>query len=100
VWLDEHASTRLLVSFDEDSVRWAEGTARLVKKPAPDHGTLLCPVCNEPMRTAHVAEAAADGVEVDACERHGTWFDKSELAIVARAIHSDRPPPPTQRDDV
>jgi Zn-finger nucleic acid-binding protein len=85
VWLDEKASARVFESFCEDSVRWAEGTARRSKRPPSPHGRLACPTCGDEMRPVQIKEA---GVEVDVCESHGTWFDKSELAIVARALHA------------
>ncbi|MCH9687023.1 MAG: zf-TFIIB domain-containing protein [Deltaproteobacteria bacterium] len=42
-----------------------------------------CPVCRGPMRQVFAATAR---VGVDACSKHGVWFDAGDLAPVVRAV--------------
>jgi Zn-finger nucleic acid-binding protein len=56
---------------------------RLVSNTKPNPAVLArqptCPDCLEPLSRVHV-----DGVELDVCATHGTWFDRGELLRMTR----------------
>jgi Zn-finger nucleic acid-binding protein len=84
MWLDNTASQQVVTSLpaeaSELAQRVSENAARRVSTDATD---LPCPVCGETLKRTRVAQAWLD---VDICERHGTWFDRGEIARVARAM--------------
>lgn len=72
----------------------APEVARRVLRPLFTPGGLpgttspgACPACRAPMVAWTVGET---GVELDSCDRHGTWFDRQELESLARAASSLR----------
>jgi Zn-finger nucleic acid-binding protein len=48
-----------------------------VSKPRP----LGCPVCGVALASARIG-----AVELDSCDQHGVWFDRSELAWLLESI--------------
>jgi len=62
----------------------ADGLARApVDAAAPVH----CPACHDPLQRFQVTRAR---IELDACGRHGTWFDRGELVRVGRELVIER----------
>jgi Zn-finger nucleic acid-binding protein len=87
VWLDNEVSTKIVQTFDEESVDAAADVAKHATKPVQQHSTLDCPECGEVMRVVRVDLA---DVDLDVCATHGTWFDSNELEKVARAFQAQR----------
>jgi Zn-finger nucleic acid-binding protein len=94
VWLDTDqaravttriAALRVVLSSDEVT-RSGAG------HPPPDARTRRCPLDAEPLTVAF-----ADGVEVDVCPRHGTWFDAGEVRRIANAHLDDGDGPVADR---
>ncbi len=50
-------------------------------RPLQAQPPLRCPSCSEPLARAALPSAPGT-VEVDACARHGVWFDRGELESV------------------
>jgi Zn-finger nucleic acid-binding protein len=50
-------------------------------RAADTSSVLACPMCD-----AALTRTRIEGVDVDFCGGHGTWFDRDELILVARAI--------------
>ena len=48
----------------------------------PDHqAPMLCPMCRQ-----RLGRTVLEGIEVDSCAEHGTWFDRAELDAIVRAL--------------
>lgn len=76
VWLDTASLQKLLVAPAPEIVvlaRTVDDNARSARDVTP---ALACPVCGEPLVRRH---QASSGIRLDSCERHGTWFDRTEL---------------------
>lgn len=53
-----------------------------------------CPVCGLPMEMGDAA-----GVDVDICNTDGTWFDRGEIALIAKHMGTDDElPSPTKAE--
>jgi Zn-finger nucleic acid-binding protein len=75
-WLDEAELAGLLAELD---VPWQPRDGA----PRP------CPECAAPM-----GMVALEGIALDRCDRHGVWFDPSELVLVLQhAEHADADQP-------
>jgi Zn-finger nucleic acid-binding protein len=88
IWLDNDGSRAVLARADPhvlDMVTRASTNA----SAAPDRRPmdLPCAQCGDGMQRVR---APRGQVELDACARHGTWFDKDELAIVSRGAELAR----------
>jgi Zn-finger nucleic acid-binding protein len=94
VWLDPPSAKKVVSHMNGAlsqialSQRIAK-SARLVVDEAP---AIRCPFDAEPLR-----RVAVDGVDVDVCTVHGTWFDADEVRRIANAhlaeVEAKRPPP-------
>jgi Zn-finger nucleic acid-binding protein len=83
VWLDLASLRNLLVAPAPEIValaRTVDDNARSTWDVTP---ALSCPVCGAPLLRRHQASA---GIRLDACDRHGTWFDRTELARFTNVI--------------
>ena len=87
VWLDNASSKRVIDSLCDDTVDKAEAVSRFSQRPADRAATASCPGCQKPLTRWTVPEA---NVDVDWCDQHGTWFDRDELATVARTYAAKR----------
>ena len=75
VWLTAAVFNELLINSE-----WQRAVleSREFAGAAPDSGEpLRCPECRKQMRRANLGRRS--GVLVDACRRHGIWFDVGEL---------------------
>ncbi len=93
IWFgDEHAKRALALGS-----RAAEELARKVEavtrpKPKDDSKLLPCPECRALMKRMTVGgKGTALGPTVDACLRHGTWFDRDELRPAMRLMRGEDP---------
>lgn len=77
-FLDPRAVARLRTH--PELVDAVVAASRAVPRDLLVFGPVTCPTCGGPLRAA-----VWDGVEVDGCDEHGTWFDRGEVAVVARA---------------
>jgi Zn-finger nucleic acid-binding protein len=87
VWLDNAAARRVIDVLCDDTVGRAEAIARFAQRPTDRAARIACPACSQPLTRWSVPEA---NVDVDWCEQHGTWFDRDELATVARTYAAQR----------
>lgn len=64
-----------------------EAAGRLAVGASAD-GPALCMVCERPMgrRITDGQTYGVDGLVLEHCEAHGTWFDARELTILAEAL--------------
>lgn len=86
-WADTAASQRIATSaapeleaVDEILIANPSGAA-LLSRSAPR----VCPVCRDLLERVVVAQT-----ELDACPRHGTFFDRAELGRVIRILERQR----------
>ena len=82
VWLDT-AQARAVTTRSQGIlplVVASEKVARSASGGAAEPRPLRCPLDAELLRHVHV-----DGVEVDVCRVHGTWFDAGEVRRIANA---------------
>jgi Zn-finger nucleic acid-binding protein len=87
VWLDNAAARRVIDALCDDTVGRVDALARVAQRPTDRAQSIACPSCAGPLARWSVPEA---NVDVDWCERHGTWFDRDELATVARTYAARR----------
>jgi Zn-finger nucleic acid-binding protein len=88
VWLDA-AAAKLVIERVQGSlplVVLAERAATLAGVEPDRDAPARCPFDAEPM-----ARLDVDGVTVDTCKVHGTWFDAGEVRRIANAYTSTRP---------
>jgi hypothetical protein len=70
--------------LDTQTSQVGEVASSLSQNPTPPHeASPPCPLCSNPMRTYVVL---GTDVEVDACDTHGTWFDRGELQTLIREL--------------
>jgi Zn-finger nucleic acid-binding protein len=83
MWLREDVLTEMVTSMLPALTRWSQLTF------APAEGDrLACPSCREVMTPAQM-----HGILVDRCDKHGIWFDPTELEMVLRrTADPDRAP--------
>jgi Zn-finger nucleic acid-binding protein len=81
IWLDNASSQRVIDALCGDTLAKADALSRFAARQADRSAPIACPSCAAPLRRWTVAEA---NVELDYCESHGAWFDRDELAIIAR----------------
>ncbi|MEP7119560.1 MAG: zf-TFIIB domain-containing protein [Byssovorax sp.] len=83
LWLDNVGTTAILQRYDRDAeslARLVDGNAakREVRSPF-EPATGPCPVCAGPLQAVD-----HQGVRLDFCGQHGTFFDRGELARVVQ----------------
>ncbi len=94
LWLDNAASTTVVRGYDLDAselARRVDANALHAVATAPfQAATGGCPTCREPLRSARRGD-----VLVDYCEKHGTFFDRGELArmLLEHVQRAPAPPP-------
>lgn len=80
VWLDNRASAYVVSVLDRDVVRVADLAAQAASVPFPDESRApACPTCG-----ATLVRASPEGIALDVCAAHGTWFDRDELQEIAK----------------
>lgn len=85
VFLGTKCAAQLASSLPNDAIQLAAQVSDAARYRADTSVALRCPACLETMQRSAVARA---GVEIDLCAKHGTWYDRDELARVAAAIRS------------
>ena len=71
--------------LDSISEAFAEVDTDRTNREVVPEGQRPCPICHEPMTSAH-----EKGVLIDLCEEHGMWLDKDELrAVLKRSQESE-----------
>ena len=98
IWLDSATTTRVEQTLDTQTVQVGEIAAGLCdlrehvprdsrglsQNPSPPHeASPPCPICTTAMRSYVVP---GSDVEVDACDEHGTWFDRGELQTLMHEL--------------
>jgi Zn-finger nucleic acid-binding protein len=84
IWLDSATTVRVETTLDTQTIQVGEVASSLSQNPAPPHApSPPCPLCLNPMRSYVVL---GTDVEVDACDAHGTWFDRGELQTLIREL--------------
>ena len=90
VWLDNEVARRLVRACPPEAERLADLAADYATVLGVPAGPADCPVCRATMRRVMVPPTS---VEVDACDAHGTWFDRRELQAVVAGTPRPAPPP-------
>jgi Zn-finger nucleic acid-binding protein len=91
-WLDGKGSLRVLSgSLSDQAKAMARSASQKTspkqpahgdyRAPQPGHRARTCPICSQTLTPRTITEAA---LEIDVCERDGTWFDAHELERLAR----------------
>ena len=84
IWLDSATTSRVETTLDTQTIQVGEVAASISMNPTPPHqASPPCPLCSNPMRSYVVL---GTDVEVDACDEHGTWFDRGELQTLIREL--------------
>lgn len=84
VWLDGAASAEFAKDPHPTLVEMAKRAAANAARPGGDvQERRPCPVCAQLMKRTQYAD---NHFTLDACARHGTWFDPGELPKVATKI--------------
>ncbi|MEJ7732633.1 MAG: zf-TFIIB domain-containing protein [Polyangiaceae bacterium] len=81
VWADNALSQRLVARPELEAVALAEAVASEAVRRSRRDAPAPCPVCDRVMRATAVPR---QGIVVDFCTEHGTWFDRDELQRVNR----------------
>jgi Zn-finger nucleic acid-binding protein len=85
IWIDNLVAQHIVRASERNTVRLAEEASRAAVRAVDTRPALRCPVCSVPLLRVAVA-AGAGKIELDVCREHGTWFDRDELPLVARAL--------------
>jgi Zn-finger nucleic acid-binding protein len=83
IWLDSASLARLLAEPASSFVaiaRAVDDNARSTRDVTP---SLACPICGTPLTRRRQQSA---GIRLDTCDRHGTWFDRTELARFTNVV--------------
>lgn len=86
IWIDNASARQVLSAPDAvfaDLARRAAGNAR---SRAPRGVSPSCPVC-----TAVLDRVITQGIELDVCGDHGTWFDPFELSVLVDRLAGREP---------
>ena len=91
VWLDAKTANDVKSAFGEWAVKVADHAASAAQITPDTHSdrALACPSCHAQMRKARVPGA---GFEIDLCDRHGTFYDRGELAAALKAVQASKKP--------
>jgi hypothetical protein len=93
IWLDNEMTQQLVkgilarrvfvVALEGEAARGS--TSAHPYREVPTGG---CPACREPMTRVRTTRArhGIDGLELDICTAHGTWFDAEELVTLDDAL--------------
>lgn len=87
LWVDHQAAQRVVHALDEAALQLSDDAARAAQLAVELKSSVACPVCGAGL-VRQLAPLAR--VEIDRCERDGTWFDRNELTQVARALAASR----------
>jgi Zn-finger nucleic acid-binding protein len=79
-WMSHAHARKMIDSADKAPVELARMTEAVVPR-AGRQGDRLCPDCGKKLQ-----EDTIEGIVVDVCGDHGTWFDPRELEQVAVAL--------------
>jgi Zn-finger nucleic acid-binding protein len=95
LWLDNAGSAAVLGHYDIDAAELAARVdgAAAEKAASPLLGATpavgLCPDCNTPLQSV-----TYEGIALDCCVQHGTFFDRGELArLLQKAVPASVPAP-------
>lgn len=91
VWFDNNACSIIVHHLDPSLVEVAsvyERTAAAAQGRSSTESTTPSRVC--PIGLERLATASVKDVDIDTCQKHGTWFDVSELRKVAEYFEADR----------
>jgi Zn-finger nucleic acid-binding protein len=101
LWLDAASVDRLTKARDEELERAARRVNGVFvrTRPVPNRmAAISCPVCAAPLRRVEIPDSMHS---VDACDAHGTWFDRDdgdELQMFVRAFEAARAGEVTDED--
>lgn len=85
MWLDNSASQQVVTALPDNAhALAAQVSAAAASGVDTDGQNLSCPECDATLTRTRVKNAWLD---VDICQRHGTWFDRGEIIRVARAAN-------------
>ncbi len=86
MWLDNTCAQKMVEAYEADALTMSDRIAQCAGcKPDTAVQGIPCAVCDEAMALRRI-----DGVEIDVCVEHGTWFDAYELRKVAEAMAEAR----------
>ncbi len=85
VLLAQACAQKLASALPEEAIRWSQARAVEAKSAGSTDPWLVCPLCQRTMTRLRAEKA---GVDLDVCDRHGTFYDKHEIERVTAAIKS------------
>ena len=85
VFLGKTAADRLNDALCDRTLALADSLADQPQGRSVGAGPAVCPMCQAAMQVTH-----CEGIELDVCLKHGTWFDPFELSRLARALAAKR----------
>lgn len=85
VWVEKKSAKVIQEKLPEEAIRLAT-LASQYGRGASTTALVACPICQQTTRRFQ----AANGIELDECDQHGTWFDRGELEIIATALRAMR----------
>lgn len=91
IWIDNTSATRAMKTYDRTVVDMASGAARRARQSPDRAPSVRCAECRETTTRVKVSRLE---VPVDCCEKHGTWFDRGELASVLESLRALEVAPP------
>jgi Zn-finger nucleic acid-binding protein len=83
VWLDPEQARVVFERRrgEESFVRGSEDIAHFSHgRRSPTDGVAICPIGGEEMTLCE-----AEGIRIDRCAEHGTWFDAHELGLIVKS---------------
>lgn len=91
IWIDNASARQVLAAPERVYGELAERAAANARNAA----RAASPICAECPAT--LDRTVAQGIELDVCPEHGTWFDAHELTQLTAALRGERVPAPASR---
>lgn len=87
VWLGTECARQFSMELPAEALELAAKHAALAQESAKTLPLIDCPVCGTRMARTH---ASAAHLDLDYCDKHGTWYDRNELGAIARVLSNSR----------
>lgn len=87
VWLGTECARRFSAELPAEAIELAAKHAILAEESAKTTPLIDCPICGTRMARTH---ASAAHLDLDYCDKHGTWYDRNELGAIARVLKNSQ----------
>lgn len=81
VWLSKACAERLEDKLPADALALADSATTAAQHHPETSRAVACPQCR-----ATAKRVTKQGIEVDTCDEHGTWYDRDEIRRITEAI--------------